>query len=271
MSITFIGGGNMASAIIGGLLKAGHTPAASLRVIDPVADARERVASQYGVTAYETMSAAAVASDCLLLAVKPQQMRGVAASLSPLLDRQLVISIAAGIRAADLARWLGGYKKIARAMPNTPALVGAGCAGLYALPGVSAGERDQVAAVLAAVGTTLWLEREDDLDAVTALSGSGPAYVFYFIEALQQAGVEMGFAADVARRLALETFDGALKLAQASADDIATLRARVTSKGGTTESAIRSMDADHVKGRIVSAVRAAQNRSRELGRELGTD
>lgn len=271
MSITFIGGGNMANAIIGGLLKTGCASAPSMQVVDPSADARERLAQQYQVATFEAISDAAVACDSIVLAVKPQQMREVATSLRPLLGRQLVISIAAGIRAADLARWLGGYPKIARAMPNTPALVGAGCAGLYAMPGVNADERSRVAAILDAVGTTLWVEREEQLDAVTALSGSGPAYVFYFIEALQQAGVEMGFGADVARRLALETVAGAAKLANASAEEVATLRARVTSKAGTTERALQSMEADRVKSRIVKAVRAAEQRSRELGDELGKD
>ena len=271
MSITFIGGGNMASAIIGGLLKTGYARAASMRVIDPAPAARERVAQHFKIAAFEAISEPAVASDCIVLAVKPQQMREVAASLRPLLVRQLVVSIAAGIRADDLARWLGGYRKIARAMPNTPALVGAGCAGLYALPDVTAREREQVAAVLGAVGTTLWLEREDELDAITALSGSGPAYVFYFIEALQQAGLEMGLGAEVARRLALDTFQGAIELALAGTEEVATLRARVTSKGGTTERALDSMEADQVKTRIVAAVRAAQQRSRELGDELGKD
>lgn len=270
MSITFIGGGNMASAIIGGLLKTGYT-ASSLRVVEIAAATRERLAEQYGLATFDTISEAAVACDCIVLAVKPQQMREVASALRALLSRQLVVSIAAGIRAGDLARWLGGYQKIARAMPNTPALVGAGCAGLYALPGVSADERQRVAAILDAVGATLWVQREDQLDAITAISGSGPAYVFYFIEALQQAALEMGFSADVARRLTLETFGGAIKLAAGSAEDVAALRARVTSTGGTTERAIHSMEADQVRERIIQAVRAAEARSRELGDVLGTD
>lgn len=270
MNITFIGGGNMASAIIGGLLKTGHA-AARLRVVEIAAGARERLTQQYGIVTFDAISNAAVACDCILLAVKPQQMRDVATVLQPLLARQLVISIAAGIRAGDLARWLGGYQKVARAMPNTPALVGAGCAGLYAMAGVSADERNRVAAILGAVGTTLWVEREEQLDAITAISGSGPAYVFYFIEALQQAALEMGFARDVARHLALETFTGAIKLAASGGEDSAALRARVTSKGGTTERAIHSMDTDQVQQHIIKAVRAAEQRSRELGNELGKD
>ncbi len=268
MLITFIGGGNMASAIIGGLLKTGYA-AASLRVIEIVPEARQRLAQQFGIATFETISAAAVACDCLVFAVKPQQLREAATALRPLLAGQLVISIAAGIRASDLARWLGGYQKVARAMPNTPALVGAGCAGLYALAGVSADDKSLVTAIVDAVGTTLWVESEDQLDAITAISGSGPAYVFYFIEALEQAGLEMGLSAEVARRLALETFDGAIKLAAGTGEDPATLRSRVTSKGGTTERAIQSMDADQVRQHIIKAARLAEQRSRELGNELG--
>jgi pyrroline-5-carboxylate reductase len=270
MDISFIGGGNMATAIIGGLLKTGRD-ATTLGVVEIAAEARERLRKRYGVETFDTISPAAVAADCVVLAVKPQQMREVASALRPLLGTQLVLSIAAGIRAGDLARWLGGHAKIARAMPNTPALVGAGCAGLYAMPGVGVDDRKRVAAILDAVGTTLWVESEDKLDAITALSGSGPAYVFYFIEALQLAAAESGFAPDVARQLALGTFGGAIRLAQETTEDVAALRARVTSKGGTTERAIQSLDADQVRSRIVRAVRAAEERSRELGIDLGRD
>lgn len=270
MNITFIGGGNMAGAIIGGLLNKGYA-ANALRVVEIAPAARQRIEQQFGVQAYAEVCPAAVDSDCILLAVKPQQVRVAASALRPLLSRQLVISIAAGIRATDLSRWLGGYQRLARAMPNTPALVGAGCSGLYALPGVSSEDKSRVDAVLGAVGTTLWLEREEQLDAVTAVSGSGPAYVFYFIEALQQAAQELGFAPAAARALALETFSGAVKLAAGASEDVATLRARVTSKGGTTERAIAQMDADQIKARIVTAVRAAAQRSRELGAEFGKD
>ena len=270
MNITFIGGGKMAGAIIGGLLGKG-TAADTLRVVEIASAARQRIEQQFGVQAYAGVSAAAVDSDCIVLAVKPQQVREAAIALRPLLKAQLVISIAAGIRAADLSRWLGGYQRLARAMPNTPALVGAGCAGLYALPGVGSEDKSRVDAVLGAVGTTSWLEREEQLDAVTAVSGSGPAYVFYFIEALQQAAQELGFAPAAARALALGTFAGAVKLAAGASEDVATLRSRVTSRGGTTERAIAQMDADQVKARIVTAVRAAEQRSRELGAEFGKD
>ena len=270
MNITFIGGGNMAGAIIGGLLNKGYA-AGSLRVVEIAPAARQRLEQQFGVQTYAAVSPDAVDSDCIVFAVKPQQVREAAIALKPLLSRQLVISIAAGIRATDLSRWLGGYQKLARAMPNTPALVGAGCTGVYALPGAGSEDKSRVDAILGAVGSTLWLEREEQLDAVTAVSGSGPAYVFYFIEALQQAAQELGFDPAAARELALGTFSGAVKLAAGASEDLATLRSRVTSKGGTTERAIASMDADQIRARIVTAVRAAAQRSRELGVEFGRD
>lgn len=270
MNITFIGGGNMAGAIIGGLLSKGYA-AGSLRVVEIAPAARQRLEQQFGVQTYAAVSTAAVDSDCIVLAVKPQQLREAAIALKPLLGRQLVISIAAGIRATDLSRWLGGYQKLARAMPNTPALVSAGCTGIYALPGVGSADRSRVDTVLGAVGTTLWLEREEQLDAVTAVSGSGPAYVFYFIEALQQAAQELGFSPAAARELALGTFSGAVELATGANEDVATLRLRVTSKGGTTERAIAHLDANQVRECIVAAVHAAAQRSRELGTEFGKD
>ena len=270
MKITFIGGGNMANAIIGGLLKKGYA-ADALRVVEIDAAARAKLAQQYAVATFERIDAAAVAGDCVVLAIKPQNMREVATALRPHIKQQLVISIAAGIRSTDLARWLGGYARLVRAMPNTPALVGAGCAGLYAMPGATKEDYAHAEAILGAVGTTLKVESEEQLDAITAVSGSGPAYVFYFIEALQQAALEVGLAPDAARRLALETFAGAVKLAGESSEDAATLRARVTSKGGTTAAALASMQADGIKEAIVKAVKAANQRSRELGNELGKD
>jgi pyrroline-5-carboxylate reductase len=270
MNITFIGGGNMASAIIGGLLKKGYA-AAALRVVEIDAIARARLTDQYAVAAGERIDAAAVAADCVVLAIKPQHMREVAIALRSHVGKQLVISIAAGIRCVDLSRWLGGYARLVRAMPNTPALVGAGCTGIYAMPDVSGDDAARAEAILGAVGTTLRVESEAQLDAITAVSGSGPAYVFYFIEALQQAALELGLAPAAARRLALETFAGAVKLAAESAEDAATLRARVTSKGGTTAAALASMQNDGIKDAIARAVKAAAERSRELGDELGRD
>jgi pyrroline-5-carboxylate reductase len=270
MSIAFIGGGNMANAIIGGLLKQGQ-PATALKVVEIDAGARARLIQQFGVSTFECIGAEAVAADCIMLAVKPQNMREAAKALRPHLQSQLVISIAAGIRGGDLARWLGGYARIVRVMPNTPALVGAGVSGIYAMPGATAEDGARAEAILSAVGTTLRVEREDQLDAITAVSGSGPAYVFYFIEALQRAALELGLAPEAARRLALDTFAGAIKLATTSTDDVATLRARVTSKGGTTAAALASMHEAAMQEIIVRAVKAADARSRELGDELGKD
>jgi pyrroline-5-carboxylate reductase len=270
MNITFIGGGNMASAMIGGLIRK-RWPRKAIRVVEIDHAARERLERDPKVKTHAALDAQAAKSDCVVLAIKPQQVRVVAAALKPHLASQLVITIAAGIRVQDLCRWLGGYRRIVRVMPNTPALVHAGISGLYAPAMVGAGDRAMVEKILGAVGTTLWFEREDDLDAVTAVSGSGPAYVLYFIEALEQAARELGVAADAAHRLAIETFAGAVKLAAQSSETPETLRSRVTSRGGTTERALKSMETEHVKEAIVRAVRAAAERSRELGEELGKD
>ncbi|MDD5240899.1 MAG: pyrroline-5-carboxylate reductase [Sulfuricella sp.] len=268
MNITFIGGGNMAGALITGLLQKGFDPK-SIGVVELAAENRARLNEKFGVTTHENISAASIVGDIVVLAVKPQQLREVATQLHGLLDGKLVISIAAGVRSTDLSRWLDGHAMIVRAMPNTPAMVLAGITGLYAAPGLSPDQRRQAEAVLGAVGTTLWLEQEERMDAITAISGSGPAYVFLFIEALQQAAVALGFTQDEARTLSIETFFGAAKLASQSPEDAATLRARVTSKGGTTERAILSMEGSGVKQAIIQAAQAACQRSRELGDELG--
>jgi pyrroline-5-carboxylate reductase len=270
MKVTFIGGGNMASAMIGGLLAQGWS-AADLRAVDIAAQARDRLERDFAVKTSAALDVTAAAADCIVLAVKPQQMRETACDLRVRLGSQLVISIAAGIRLADLERWLGGYNRLIRVMPNTPALVRAGVSALYAPGAISAEEKSRAQAILGAVGTTVWVEREELLDAITAVSGSGPAYVFYFIEALEQAGRELGLPDADARRLAMETFSGATRLALSSEDPVAALRERVTSKGGTTERALKSMAADRVKEAVIRAVKAAAERSRELGEELGKD
>lgn len=267
MNICFIGGGNMATALIGGLLKRDFT-AAQLRVVEINADNRAKLHSEFGVQAVAELAAGVAGSDVIVLAVKPQQLREIATQLAPLLSGQLLISIAAGIRTGDLARWLAS-QNVVRAMPNTPALIQSGITGLYAMHAVSAAHREAAQKILAAVGSVLWLEEEEMMDAVTAVSGSGPAYVFLFIEALQQAARELGFSAADARRLALDTFLGAARLADASSDDVSVLRARVTSKNGTTERALLSMEAHEVKQHIVAAVHAAAVRAREMGDELG--
>ncbi|HSD61554.1 MAG TPA: pyrroline-5-carboxylate reductase [Burkholderiales bacterium] len=268
MNICFVGGGNMATALIGGMLQKGFD-GAQVTVVEVVPEARERLARELGVRTTGDLAQGVAGADILLLAVKPQQLRELAEALRPLLGGQLVISIAAGIRAGDIARWLGGHTNLVRAMPNTPALIQAGITGLFALPQVGAGARAGAERILGAVGETLWLGEEAMMDAVTAVSGSGPAYVFYFIEALQDAAQALGFPPGEARRLAVATFLGSARLAAGSAEDAAGLRARVTSKGGTTERAIRSMDEAQVMRHIGRAVAAAAERSRELGDEFG--
>ena len=271
MKISFIGGGNMATALIAGL--AGKLAAGQdIHVVDPNPDALARLAAQYGVTTSPDIGAAVAGSDAIVLAVKPQQMREVALRLqSQLAARPLVLSIAAGIRGADLSRWLNGYGAIVRTMPNTPALIGQGITGMVAMAGVSAAQRDLADAILRAVGRTVWLEEEAQIDPVTAVSGSGPAYVFFFLEAMQQAAVEMGLSAEQGKQLALATFTGAAQLAATSDEPVEVLRQRVTSKGGTTYAAITSMEQGGVKEAIVAAMKAAAARGKELGDELGKD
>jgi pyrroline-5-carboxylate reductase len=271
MNITFIGGGNMARALVGGLIARGVASEA-LAVIEVDAEARATIAARFGIATFlEVEPAAVVNADVIVIAVKPQHVRAVARELATLLKRQVVLTIAAGIRLRDLSRWLLGYRRLVRAMPNTPALIGAGIAGLYALSGVDGDGRARAASVLEAVGGILWCEREDELDAVTAVSGSGPAYVFYFIEALEAAARGLGFEPSAARRLALATFSGATRLAEQSDSDLAMLRAQVTSKGGTTERAIGKLDEAAVMSAIIAAVKAAAERARELGDQFGSE
>ena len=268
MKITFLGGGNMANALIGGLVGKGFA-ATDIAVIELSAEGRERLVAAYGVCTYAAADAAAMACDVIVLAVKPQQMKEAVAPMVPQLDRQLIVSIAAGLRLEDMSRWLGGHRQLVRTMPNTPALIGAGVTGLYALPEVDAAGRERAEQVLRAVGSTVWIDDEAQMDAVTAVSGSGPAYVFLFIEALQQAGEGLGFTPAQARQLAIETTLGAAKLAAQSAEPASVLRERVTSKGGTTEAALKKMAECGVLDGIVAGVRAADTRGRELGELLG--
>ena len=269
MKIAFIGGGNMATALIAGLVKE-LGAGAQVHVVDPNADALEKLASQFGASTATSVDAAVGDCDVVVLAVKPQQMRDVAAALAPQLGKgPLVLSIAAGIRSVDLSRWLGGYGAIVRTMPNTPALIAQGITGMVAMAGVSAAQKEAADSILRAVGKTVWLDSEDAIDPVTAVSGSGPAYVFFFLEAMQQAAVEMGLSAEQGRELAMATFTGAAQLAAQSSEPAEVLRQRVTSKGGTTYAAITSMEASGVKQAIVDAMKAAAARGRELGEELG--
>jgi len=259
----------MASALIGGMLQQGFQPTA-IRVVEVFADARSRMQKQFGVAVAAGIDTA-IPEDVIVLAVKPQQMREVARALEPHLRGQLVISIAAGIRIGDLSRWLANHGRIIRVMPNTPALLRAGISGVFAAPQAGKADVETTQRILGAVGAVIVLDREELLDGVTAISGSGPAYVFYFIEALQQAAAELGFSPEQARKLAQETFTGAAKLAAESPDPVETLRARVTSKAGTTEAALKSMEGNEVKRRIVEAIHAAARRSKELGDEFGKD
>ncbi len=269
MNLGFIGGGNMAAALIGGLLRKGYA-AETMRVAEPLAARRAWLASEFGV-AVEENAAETLGADVILLAVKPQQLAAVLRALPAPAPEQLVLSIAAGVRAGDIARWLGGHPSVVRAMPNTPALVGAGVTGLYALPGVNAPQKDWAEQVLSAVGEVLWVDDEGLIDAVTAISGSGPAYVFYFMEALEQAALALGLQAADARRLSLHTFFGAAALALQDASSPAELRAKVTSKGGTTERGLRALEAAGVADAILSAARAAAARAGELGDLLGRE
>jgi pyrroline-5-carboxylate reductase len=260
----------MCQAIVGGLVAKGFA-ASDIHAIEPFAETRDAL-GKLGVASSPAFVANRVEADALVLAVKPQSMRAALAPFAGRLSSQLVVSIAAGIQCADLAQWLGGgqgrYGNVIRAMPNTPALIRAGISGLFALPDVSSEGRKMAETLLGAVGETSWFEQESMLDAVTAVSGSGPAYVFYFIEALEQAALEMGFAPTSARQFALQTFLGGARLAAGSEESPQALRQRVTSKRGTTERAIETFDSFDLKRHIVDGVKAACLRSKELGEEM---
>jgi pyrroline-5-carboxylate reductase len=266
-TIAFIGGGNMASAIIGGLLKSGRSPG-DILVLEPNAEQRSRLQRDLSVITLESPGSVLQRAGLVVWAIKPQNFKAAAEANLPHIEKALHFSVMAGIRSDDMARALGS-QRIVRSMPNTPALIGQGIAGLYARPAVTALERKEIERLLAPTGRTLWVNAEADLDAVTALSGSGPAYVFYFVEAMMQAAVEMGLSEEQGKQLALATFLGSAALAQASSDPPALLRERVTSKGGTTYAALTSMEASGVKPAIVKALKAAQRRASELGDEFG--
>ena len=265
--ITFIGGGNMAQALIAGLLKQG-TPAQSIRVVEPLASTRQLLIDQHGVQALPQANDSLSDTQLVIWAVKPQLFQAVAQPLKDLFPQALHLSVAAGIRSDSIALWLGS-EHVVRAMPNTPALVGLGQTGLYARGAVSVEQRQQVEALLKAVGQSIWVASEDLLDAVTAVSGSGPAYVFYVLEAMVAAGERMGLSSAQAHQLAVGTMVGAAELARASSESPAVLRERVTSKGGTTHAAISSMQADGLPALFEKAMLAARDRAISLGDELG--
>ena len=270
--IGFIGAGNMARSLAAGLLKNGW-PRGRLLMADPDAAQRATIERALKLRTDADNNAVAARADILVLAVKPQVLRDVAHALAPAVQRKksLVISIAAGVRLGDVERWLGGKLAIVRAMPNTAALVGSGATGLYANTTTDSAMRAQAESILRAVGVTAWVPDEDQLDIVTALSGSGPAYFFLIMEALEQAAIKQGLAPAHARLLTLETAYGAAKMALEGAEEPASLRARVTSPGGTTERAIEVLQRGDIAGLLANALRAASERARELAQMLGND
>jgi pyrroline-5-carboxylate reductase len=269
--LAFIGGGNMAAALIGGLTRRG-VAGERMSVADPSAEATERLVKLYGVERAADGGAAVAGAEAVILAVKPQQMRAVCLALAPQMDRSppLVISVAAGIPHAALARWFGASVPVVRTMPNRPALNGFGATGLYAPASVGAAHRALAESIMAAVSSTVWVEHESQMDTVTALSGSGPAYFFLFMEALEAAAHERGLPTEIAHKLTLETAFGAAQMARQSEESLAVLREQVTSKGGTTAAALEVLDAAGLKAIVAHAVAAADRRSAELAAEFGT-
>ncbi len=263
----FIGGGNIASAIIGGLLKAGMKPQQFV-IVEPFEAAQAKLQADFGIAAQATAGNALAKCDVIVWAIKPQLFKEAAAPVAPLTQNALHLSVAAGVTSASIATWLD-TERIVRAMPNTPALIGQGITGLFARQGVSSADRALVESVVGVTGASLWLDEEAKLDAVTAISGSGPAYVFYFLEAMVQAAQAMGLTADQARSLATHTFAGSTSLAMASTEPLGTLRERVTSKGGTTYAALTHLENHRTRTIFIEAMQAAQTRAAELGVQFG--
>ena len=265
--IAFIGGGNMACAIIGGLIANG-LPASQITVVEPFEAARDALQAKFGITALPTASAALAGQDLVVWAVKPQTFKDAAAAAAPHTAQALHLSVAAAITTDSIAQWLG-TGRIVRAMPNTPALVGKGMTGLFARPEVDAGGQALIERVIGTTGQWVWVDAEAKLDAVTALSGSGPAYVFLLLEAMTQAGVDMGLTAEQAYQMAVATFQGASELAARSDEPASVLRERVTSKGGTTYAAITHMQQAGLPQTFIAALRKAEARAQELAQEFG--
>ncbi|MFC1630910.1 MAG: pyrroline-5-carboxylate reductase [Arenicellales bacterium] len=268
-SIGFIGGGNMAESLIGGLLASGHK-ASLIHVSEPDNNRRSRLLAKYGVNCVADNAELVERTDLLLFAVKPQLLQQIALPLRDIIQAKQpsIISIAAGVRSVDLEQWLGGELAIVRVMPNTPALVRAGASGLYANHRVSIEQKNQAESIMRSVGITVWLENESQMDIVTALSGSGPAYIFKVIEAMEEAATLAGLARETSRLLAIETVLGAAKLAVESEDSPAELRQKVTSPGGTTEQGLKQLEQGGIEQLFQSTINAAIDRSREMGDEL---
>lgn len=267
--LAFIGGGNMAGAILGGLLKQGLPPA-QVCVLEPFADTATKLQRELGVKVIPSASTELVNSDVVIWAVKPQVFKEAAAPVAQHTHKALHLSVAAGIRSDSIARWLG-TDRVVRSMPNTPALVGQGITALFARAGVNDAEKQLIQQLLQSTGEWLWVKQESDLDGVTALSGSGPAYVFYFLEAMTEAGIQMGLSAEQSYHLAQATFGGATHLSRQSSESPEVLRQRVTSKGGTTYAALSTLAEAKVKESFIQAMLAAQRRAGELGDEFGKD
>jgi pyrroline-5-carboxylate reductase len=268
VKIAFLGGGNMATALIGGLIAKGQDPR-TISVIEMSPAARERLGAKFPVHLSTAPDAAAQGAEVLVLAIKPQDMKAALASFSGFSKEKLVVSVAAGIRLDALSRWLGGHRRIVRCMPNTPGLIGAGITGLYAPADVEKTEREKAETILRAVGEVVWVAEERLLDPVTAVSASGPAYVFWFIEQLAAAAVKLGIPKEDALRLAKQTVLGAARLALSSEKEPAELRKDVTSKGGTTEAALNVFEQEKLAERFFRAIEAASRRGEEMGREFG--
>lgn len=268
--IAFIGAGNMASSIIGGLIDSGH-PAGMISAADPFPASLERLAAIAPVRLCADNAAAAADADVVIMAVKPQVMAAATNSIARAVRarRALVISIAAGITIASMQARLGPEAAIVRCMPNTPALLGCGASALFANARVSAAQRDHAQAILGAVGITRWVSDEDALDAITALSGSGPAYFFLLMEAMIDAGCELGLDRETATAMTLQTGLGAARMALESDVDLAELRRRVTSPGGTTEQAILSFEDNGLRKLVADALHAASDRAAAMAREMG--
>ncbi|MEE8379752.1 MAG: pyrroline-5-carboxylate reductase [Gammaproteobacteria bacterium] len=269
VKLAFIGGGNMASSLIGGLV-ADHVDPKQISVADINDNQRENLAARYSVSTSADNQAIAAEADVVILAIKPQQLKSVCEELAPTIQQNnsLVVSIAAGIRSDDINKWLGGNAAVVRAMPNTPALVQTGATALFGNAQVSSKQRDLAESILRAAGLTLWVEDELQMDAVTALSGSGPAYFFRIMEAIESAGVELGLTKKTAHLLTLQTALGAAKMALESHESVAKLREQVTSPGGTTEQGLAALEKHNIDAVFSDVLKAARDRSEELAKIL---
>ncbi|BBP46769.1 pyrroline-5-carboxylate reductase [Thiosulfatimonas sediminis] len=268
--ICFIGAGNMAKSLIGGLLASGYETQ-NILATDPNPEQRANLTSQFAIQTYADNGEALMHADIVVLAVKPQILRQVCAEIHDTVQASspLIISVAAGIRTVDIERWLGGELPIVRTMPNTPALIQTGATGLFANTQVSTEQRSQAEHIMRATGLALWVAQEDQLDTVTALSGSGPAYYFLFMEAMEQAAQDLGLDAKSAHLLTMQTALGAAKMVMESQQSCAQLRANVTSPNGTTQSAIEYFEAHNLRGNVAGAMQAAHKRAQQLADELG--